>query len=261
MKKCPECGNPSYDGAPVCGNCGYKFPVRKIATPKKETEIFKKKNEVKKTKKAKKPKKPKQPKQQKPKSLQKAKNSQNESTLEILKENKIVIGIIIAVTIIAICGIVLSGSNHTNNITTGTTNVDSSNFSEAGFSFSIPDTWNKVNGKDSSHDTAIFFDAGNNTIVEFYNITSDYTSLKEINQDRITKAQSEGEYIDTVETLTIDERNASNMIVENTDGDYTRYVSIFTDGKLYVFKITGDSLNNVNSETITNAILSAHIEQ
>ena len=85
--------------------------------------------------------------------------------------------------------------------------------------------------------------------------------MKEINQDRITKAQSEGEYIDTVETLTIDERNASNMIVENADGDYTRYVSIFTDGKLYVFKITGNSLNNVNSETITNAILSAHIEQ
>ena len=51
------------------------------------------------------------------------------------------------------------------------------------------------------------------------------------------------------------------MIVENADGDYTRYVSIFTDGKLYVFKITGNSLNNVNSETITNAILSAHIEQ
>lgn len=262
MKKCPECGNPSYDGAPVCGNCGYKFPVRKPAAPKREAEIFKKDKKVKKTKKAKQPKKPKQPKKSKePKSLKKAENPQNESTLEIIKENKIVIGIIIAVTIIAICGIVLSGSNHTNNTTSGTTNVDSTRFSEAGFSFSIPNNWNKINGKDSSHNTAVFFDAGNDTVVEFYNITSDYTSLKEINQDRITKAQSEGEYIDTVETLTIDERNASNMIVENADGDYTRYVSIFTDGKLYVFKITGNSLNNVNSETITNAILSAHIEQ
>lgn len=259
MKKCPECGNPSYDGAPVCGNCGYKFPIRKVATPKRETEIFKKDKKVKKTKKAKKPKKPKQPK--KPKSLKKAENSQNESTLEIIKENKIVIGIIIAVTIIAICGIVLSGPHHANNTTSGTTTVDSTKFSEAGFSFSIPDTWNKIDGKDSSHKTAVFFDAGNNTIVEFYNITSDYVSLKEINQDRIIKAQSEGEYIDTVETLTIDERNASNIIVENTDGDYTRYVSIFTDGELYVFKITGNSLNNVNSEIITNAILSAHIEQ
>ena len=89
MKKCPECGNPSYDGAPVCGNCGYKFPVRKPAAPKREAEIFKKDKKVKKTKKAKQPKKPKQPKKSKePKSLKKAENSQNESTLEIIKENK-----------------------------------------------------------------------------------------------------------------------------------------------------------------------------
>ena len=36
MKKCPECGNPSYDGAPACGNCGYKFPKMKPSAPKKE---------------------------------------------------------------------------------------------------------------------------------------------------------------------------------------------------------------------------------
>ena len=30
-EKCPECGNPSYDGAPVCGNCGYKFPKPKVS--------------------------------------------------------------------------------------------------------------------------------------------------------------------------------------------------------------------------------------
>uniref|UniRef100_UPI003182C382 zinc ribbon domain-containing protein n=2 Tax=Methanobacteriaceae TaxID=2159 RepID=UPI003182C382 len=41
MKKCPECGNPSYDGAPVCGNCGYKFPKSKSIVPKGE-DIFKK---------------------------------------------------------------------------------------------------------------------------------------------------------------------------------------------------------------------------
>lgn len=39
MKKCPECGNPSYDGAPVCGNCGYNFPKPKVVAPKSE-DIF-----------------------------------------------------------------------------------------------------------------------------------------------------------------------------------------------------------------------------
>ena len=39
MKKCPECGNPSYDGAPVCGNCGYNFPKPKSSVPRNE-DIF-----------------------------------------------------------------------------------------------------------------------------------------------------------------------------------------------------------------------------
>ena len=64
MKKCPECGNPSYDGAPVCGNCGYKFPKSKSIVPKGE-DIFKKEPK-------------KEPKKEKP--------SDEESILEIVKE-------------------------------------------------------------------------------------------------------------------------------------------------------------------------------
>ena len=62
MKKCPECGNPSYDGAPVCGNCGYKFQMKKNKAPKRE-DIFQK------------PKKPKK------------KSSDNESVIEIINQN------------------------------------------------------------------------------------------------------------------------------------------------------------------------------
>ena len=69
MKKCPECGNPSYDGAPVCGNCGYKFPMAKKIVPKGE-DIFKK--EPKKVK----------------KQSKKGKTSNDESTLNILKQKK-----------------------------------------------------------------------------------------------------------------------------------------------------------------------------
>ncbi|WP_305515600.1 zinc ribbon domain-containing protein [Methanobrevibacter sp. V14] len=45
MKKCPECGNPSYDGAPICGNCGYNFPKPKVVAPKSE-DIFQKEPKV-----------------------------------------------------------------------------------------------------------------------------------------------------------------------------------------------------------------------
>ena len=77
MKKCPECGNPSYDGAPVCGNCGFVFPKQKVAAPKKES-IFEKE-----------PQKEKKP-------------SSDESTINIIKDNKLVIGAILIITLIVI---------------------------------------------------------------------------------------------------------------------------------------------------------------
>ena len=91
MKKCPECGNPSYDGAPVCGNCGYKFPKSKSIVPKGE-DIFKKEPK-------------KEPKKEKP--------SDEESILEIVKEKKLIIGAILIITLIVVCGIFLTGSSNT----------------------------------------------------------------------------------------------------------------------------------------------------
>ena len=57
----------------------------------------------------------------------------------------------------------------------------------------------------------------------------------------------------------MDGRNASNIILENADGDYTRYVSMFSDGELYVFKITGDSINSITSDEITSMLNTADI--
>ena len=74
MKKCPECGNPSYDGAPVCGNCGYKFPKQKVAVQKEES-IF-----------------------EKPPETSKKPSTSDESTINILKEKKLVIGAILLIT-------------------------------------------------------------------------------------------------------------------------------------------------------------------
>ena len=84
-------------------------------------------------------------------------------------------------------------------------------------------------------------------------------SLKEINQNRISHAQDSGSYVELVETITLDGRNASNIILENSDGNYSRFVSMFTDGELYVFKISGDSINSITSEDISNTINSADI--
>ena len=238
MKKCPECGNPSYDGAPVCGNCGYKFPKAKIVAPKRE-DIFQQEPKVKKT-------------------------SNNKDTLSIIKENKLVIGAILIITLIVICGIVFMGSNK-NSTSTNSSNpiIPSSDdllkYSADGFTFKYPSSWKSINRSDADHPGAVFFQNKDKVIIEYYNISNDAKSLKDITQDRISNAQHNGDYVELVETITLDGRNSSNMLLENSDGDYTRYVSMFSDGKLYVFKISGNSENSLTSEDIENTIKTADI--
>jgi len=231
VKKCPECGNPSYDGAPVCGNCGYEFPKPKNIAPKSE-DIFERKPEVK-------------------------KDTNEKSVTTILKEKKLLIGAIVLLTIIVICGIVLIGNSNESNSPMQMNEL--SEYSGGGFSFDYPNTWKTINGTDGDHLGAVFFQNDNNTTIEYYNVTSDSTSLKEINQQRITVAQTNGDYVELVDTVTLDGRNSSNIILENADGNYTRYVSMFSDGELYVFKISGDSINSITAEDIESTIKSADI--
>ena len=241
MKKCPECGNPSYDGAPVCGNCGYKFPKPKVAV--RRESIFEGEPRVeKKTKKEK-------PKVKKP--------SNEPSVLDIIKEKKLIIGTILIITLIVICGIFITGSNKDGSTTIAPSNMQS--YDAGDFSFKYPASWQEENLTDSEHETAIFFKDENNTIIEHYNITSSATSLKEINQQRISHALDSGDAVELLETVTLDGRNGSNIILENADGNYTRYVSMFTDGKLYVFKITGSSINSITSDNINSMVNSADI--
>lgn len=234
MKKCPECGNPSYDGAPVCGNCGFKFPKPKV-TVTKDNSIFDKAPEPK-------------------------KESSNESTIKIIKDKKLVIGAILLITLIVICGIVLTGSNNKNGGTGLSTNSnDLVVVKEGAFTFKYPKEWNVITQNDSEHAGAKFFENNNKTVIEFYNSTMESSSLKEITQDRISYAQTNGADIELVETVTLDGRNTSNIILENSDGNYTRFVSMFSDGKLYVFKISGDSINSITSEDIAAMINTADI--
>ena len=249
MKKCPECGNPSYDGAPICGNCGYKFPKPKVVAPKRE-DIFQKEPEKKKEAKEK-------------KEVKIKKDSSNDDTISIIKNNKVLIGAILLITLIVICGIFLTGSNNNSKTSDSTPIIQSAEdlleFSANDFSFKYPSTWKEVNESDSEHPGAVFFKNEDNVTIEYYNISNDAKSLKDITQDRISYAQGQGDYVELVETITLDGRNSSNILLENADGDYTRYVSMFSDGKLYVFKMTGSSENDLNSESIENTIHSADI--
>ena len=242
MKKCPKCGNPSYDGAPVCGNCGYNFPKPKSIAAKRE-DIFQKEPKVDKKEKTKKTK----------------EKSTQQDTLTILKENKLLIGAILLITIIVICGIVLINSNNGTNSPLTSTN-DAKVYSAGEFTLKYSNEWSELNKSDAEHPGAQFFqNTKENVTIEFYNVTTQSNSVKEIAQDIITSAQGKGAYVELVETVTIDGRNTSNIVLEDADGDYTRYVSMFSDGKTYVLKVNGASMNSVTSESVESVIKSADI--
>ena len=231
MKKCPKCGNPSYDGAPVCGNCGYNFPKPKVEVPRRE-DIF----------------------QQVPKMEE---DSDNEDTLTILKENKFIIGTIIVITLIVICGIVLVGNMNNQDLPVESDDLIQYNSND--FTFKYPSTWRAINSSDSANPGAVFYQNENNVTIEFYNISSSIPTIQDLSQDRITYAQNHGDYVDFVETITINNAVASNIIIQNADGNYTRYVSMLDNGKAYVFKMTSADANLLESEDITQAINSANI--
>ena len=230
MKKCPECGNPSYDGAPVCGNCGYKFPKPK-AMIQKEENIFKE-----------------SPKQ--------VKKGNEPSTTDILKENKLAIGAIFIITLIVI-GIIIATGPSGDNVTT---QIDGANkYSDAGISFTYPSTWSETSGYDESHEGAVYFNASD-AAVEYYNVTSDISSIYELNNQRVSYALESGFNIDTVQTLDSNGTYTSDIILEDGNSGFTRYVTILSGDKLYVFKIDANSLNNVKSSEIESVLQSVHIE-
>lgn len=234
MKKCPECGNPSYDGAPVCGNCGYKFPKQKVVAPKSE-DIFQQEPKVK-------------------------KDANDEDTISIIKNNKLIIGAIILITLIVICGIVLMGTGNNNNSSSPLqTTANAMQYSTGDFSFKYSDDWKEINETDVEHAGAKFFQNEDNVTIEYYNVTSSADSIKEISQGILTSAQGKGAYVELVETITLDGRNSSNIVLEDPDGDYTRYVSMFTEGITHVFKVNGDSMNAVTSDDVNSIINTADI--
>ncbi|MDL2246417.1 zinc ribbon domain-containing protein [Methanobrevibacter sp. OttesenSCG-928-K11] len=217
MKKCPKCGNPSYDGAPVCGNCGYKFPK-----PKRENE-------------------------------EKEKSSNDEDVITIIKENRVVIGVILLITIIAICGIVLTSSSNNSSSNNQDTNT-LLNYSEGSVYFTYPSSWVKSNITDSDHEDAIILEDNANTTIEYYNASSGSDTLQDLTQQRISNVQYYGGAIESIIPISIDNKNGTDILIENTDGSYTRYISILNNGLFHVLKITGDSKSNVNTTDIKNTV-------
>ena len=116
-----------------------------------------------------------------------------------------------------------------------------------------------VNGIDELHRGAVFFEGSNGTVIEYYNVTSEFSSIYQINNERISAAQASNGFINTIQPIQLDGKNVSNVIIADNGGNFTRYVSLLSNGNLYVFKITGNSINTTTSSEIESVLNSVHI--
>jgi len=219
VKKCPKCDNPSYDGAAKCGNCGYKFPK-----PKQQIEAEKAK---------------------------KKESGDDEDIKTILIDNWKLIGAILLITVIAISAIVLTGSGNNGGIGDNEDNT----FSGSGISFTYPLNWKMTNSTSDKDGSTIFKSSTGNTI-EYYNASAGSTSLHDLTEQRISNAQYFGSSIVHIIPTSVDNSNGTDIVMKNTDGSYSRYVSILNNGVFQVLKIDGKSIDDVNSDEINNVIKS-----
>ena len=83
------------------------------------------------------------------------------------------------------------------------------------------------------------------------------TLRTEINTQRASAAQGSNANINTIQSIEINGQNASDVILENSDGSFTRYVSLLNNGNLYAFKIDGKTIGDVTSGEIESVLQTA----
>lgn len=308
VKYCQKCGNPSYDGATICGNCGAQLPPKSdfnSQPPNSGEEVVEKKSEFnfskgvdelkslsKKRKEYKRehPSKPtitkietfkasKKPalseedrrerliqstyssggvvgfKEKSRGSKDPARKFQNQNTqqrravpqnrnatrqtrnrqeshneLEFpnfngFKFNKKTIALIAVVVIILIAIVGVSVMSMTN------TNSDAETlyFSDEDLGFYYPETWTKYENSDELTNGEIAFKTQDKILIGYTKVANSELTLDIITSEINATAQSLGGSIIEINNITIDGKNATDIITSSADRGYSRYISIIHD--------------------------------
>lgn len=341
VKYCQKCGNPSYDGATICGNCGAQLPPKSdfnSQPPNSGEEVVEKKSEfnfskgvdelkslskkrkeykrehpskptitkIETFKASKKPVLSEEDKRERliqstyssggvvgfkeksrgskdPARKFKTQNNQqrraapqnrnttrqtrnrqeNHNELEFphfngFKFNKKTIALITVVVIILIAIVGVSVMSMTN------TNSDAETlyFSDDDLGFYYPETWTKYENSDELTNGEIAFKTQDKVLIGYTKVANSELTLDIITSKINATAQSLGGSIVEINNITIDGKNATDIITSSADRGYSRYISIIHDGIYYSFVINNgqtsnpDDINSLKATDIQNMILS-----
>ncbi|MCQ2737158.1 MAG: zinc ribbon domain-containing protein [archaeon] len=346
VKYCQKCGNPSYDGATICGNCGAQLPPKSdfnSQPPNSGEEVVEKKSEFnfskgvdelkslsKKRKEYKRehPSKPtitkietfkasKKPalseedkrerliqstyssggvvgfkeksrgskdparkfqnntQQRRAVPQNRNKTRQNRQTIQTRNRqdnhnelefpnfngfnfNKKTIALIAVVVIILIAIVGVSVMSMTN------TNSDAETlyFSDDDLGFYYPETWSKYEDSNGGTNGEIAFKTQDKVLIGYTKVANSELTLDIITSRINATAQSLGGSIVEINNITIDGKNATDIITSSIDRGYSRYISIIHEGVYYSFVINNgqtsnpDDMNSLKATDIQNMILS-----
>lgn len=150
--------------------------------------------------------------------------------------------IIIALAIIVAAGGLIESSNHHQNSPT----LGPGNYTSAEVVFSFPTNWTHYNSTSGeSNQGEIAFRTEDGTVIGFSCVNNSKITLNDIKNSINHTAHSLKGKIISVENITINGENATDIVINTTGHGYSRYICVIHDNTYYTWVI-----NNHKSENL-----------
>jgi ribosomal protein L37E len=170
--------------------------------------------------------------------------------------------IAIFVIIVALLAIIVAAAGLT--MTSNTSHVGPGNYSNDHVAFSYPTNWSQYNSTSGNSDQGeVAFRTPDKTVIGFSCINNSEITLDDVKNSINQTAKSLDGKIISVDNITIDGENATDIVINTTGHGYSRYISVIHDGTYYNWVINNGKsdnpyLNATNTAEINKMIESIH---
>ncbi len=165
--------------------------------------------------------------------------------------------IIIALAIIVAAGGLLESNSHHQNAPT----LGPGNYTSAEVVFSFPTNWshyNSTNGE--SNQGEISFRTDDGTVIGFSCVNNSRITLKDITNSINQTAHSLKGKIISVESITINGENATDIVINTTGHGYSRYICVIHDNTYYTWVINNHKSDNLYLSAVYTPEINSMIE-
>ena len=185
--------------------------------------------------------------------------STNQSVLNKISRRTIGIFVIIIIAlaiIVAAGGLIESGNHHQS-----TPILGPGNYTSADVVFSFPTNWTHYNSTSGeSNQGEIAFRTGDGTVIGFSCVNNSKITLNDIKNSINHTAHSLKGKIISVENITINGENATDIVINTTGHGYSRYICVIHDNTYYTWVINNHKSENLYLSAVYTPEINKMIE-